>query len=181
MKIVLKFKQTLKNCLNWKKKLTLTDYEIYPAWQSNPSSLVSSTMDCQILWRTWNLEKKIKLKSSKIEDCAKIETDFEKLSKWEKKRNLLWQTMKCTGKFLTEALIFASTNPQYDDWLFIELQVQYMKILSSNLRRKCCVQKLFLTFRTILVHNMFCRCCELLKKFYLYHCALEIILHWIEF
>ena len=28
-----------------------------------------------------------------------------------------------TGKFLSEALIFASTNPQYDDRLFIELQV----------------------------------------------------------
>jgi hypothetical protein len=26
-----------------------------------------------------------------------------------------------------------------------------------------------LTFRTILVHNMFCRCCELLKKIYLYN------------
>ena len=32
-----------------------------------------------------------------------------------------------TGKSLSEALIFASTNPQYDDRLFIELQVQYMK------------------------------------------------------
>ena len=30
------------------------------------------------------------------------------------------------------ALIFASTNPQYDDRLFIELQVQYMKIPSST-------------------------------------------------
>ena len=60
-----------------------------------------------------------------------------------------------TSKSLSEALIFASTNPQYDDRLFIELQVQYMKIPSSNLGRKCCVQKLFLTFRTILVHNMF--------------------------
>ena len=38
-----------------------------------------------------------------------------------------------TGKSLSEALIFASTNPQYDDRLFIELQVQYMKIPSSNL------------------------------------------------
>ena len=37
-----------------------------------------------------------------------------------------------TGNSLSEALIFASTNPQYDDSLFIELQVQYMKILSSN-------------------------------------------------
>ena len=61
----------------------------------------------------------------------------------------------CTGKSLSEALIFASTNPQYDDRLFIELQVQYMKLPSSNLGRTCCVQKLFLTFRTIFVHNMF--------------------------
>ena len=60
-----------------------------------------------------------------------------------------------TGKSLSEALIFASTNPQYDDRLFIELQVHYMKIPRSNLGRTCCVQKLFLTFRTIFVHNMF--------------------------
>ena len=38
----------------------------------------------------------------------------------------------CTGKFLSEALIFASTNPQYDNRLFIELQVQLMKIPSSE-------------------------------------------------
>ena len=37
-----------------------------------------------------------------------------------------------TGKSLSEALIFASTNPQYDNRLFIELQVQYMKIPSSE-------------------------------------------------
>ena len=36
----------------------------------------------------------------------------------------------CTGKSLSEALFFASTNPQYDDRFFIELQVQYMKIPS---------------------------------------------------
>ena len=61
-----------------------------------------------------------------------------------------------TGKSLSEALFFASTNPQYDKRLFIELQVQYMKIPSlehgENTRRTCCVQKLFfvfvLTFRT---------------------------------
>ena len=29
-----------------------------------------------------------------------------------------------TGKSLSEALVFASTNSQYDDRLFIELQVQ---------------------------------------------------------
>ena len=63
-----------------------------------------------------------------------------------------------TGKSLSEALIFASINPQYDDRLFIELQVQYMKIPSSNLGRTCCVQQLFLTFRTIFVQNMFSPC-----------------------
>ena len=43
-----------------------------------------------------------------------------------------WKEIICTGKFLLEALIFASTNPQYDDRLFIELQVQYVKIPSSE-------------------------------------------------
>ena len=63
------------------------------------------------------------------------------------------------GKSFSEALIFASTKPQYyDRSLFIELQVQYMKIPSSNLGRTCCVQKLFPTFRTIFVHNMFSPC-----------------------
>ena len=50
---------------------------------------------------------------------------------------------RCTCKSLSEALILASTNPQYDNRLFIELQVKYMKIPSSNLGRICCVQKLF--------------------------------------
>ena len=43
---------------------------------------------------------------------------------------LLWAKER-TGKSLPEAFIFASTNPQYDDGLFIELRVQYMKIPSS--------------------------------------------------
>ena len=62
-----------------------------------------------------------------------------------------------TGKSMSEALIFASTNPQYDNRLFIELPVQYMEIPSSehgeNMRRTYCAQKLFfvfvLTFRTL--------------------------------
>jgi hypothetical protein len=37
-----------------------------------------------------------------------------------------------TGKSLSEALILASTNPQYDVRLFIELPVQYMKTTSSE-------------------------------------------------
>ena len=35
-----------------------------------------------------------------------------------------------TGKSLSEALIFASTNPQYEDIFFTELQHQYVKIPS---------------------------------------------------
>ena len=37
-----------------------------------------------------------------------------------------------TSKSFSEALILASTNPQDDKRLFIELQVQYMKIASSE-------------------------------------------------
>ena len=40
--------------------------------------------------------------------------------------------MSFKGKSLSEALIFASINPQYYDILFIELQVQYVKIPSSE-------------------------------------------------
>ena len=37
-----------------------------------------------------------------------------------------------TGKFFSEALILASTNPQYDKRLLIDLPVQYMKTASSE-------------------------------------------------
>ena len=40
--------------------------------------------------------------------------------------------MSGTGKSMSEAIIFASTNPQYDNRLFIELPVRYMKIPSSE-------------------------------------------------
>ena len=65
-----------------------------------------------------------------------------------------------TGESLSEALIFASTNLKYDERLLTELQVQYnyIKIPSSNLGRTYCVQKLFLTFRTFFVQNMFSPC-----------------------
>ena len=39
---------------------------------------------------------------------------------------------KLTGKSFSEALILASTNPQYDKRLFIELEVQYMKNASPE-------------------------------------------------
>ena len=81
--------------------------------------------------------------------CRK-ESDQYKIGK-NKDSNFGGKYLSCkslgTGKSLSEALIFASTNPQYDDRVFIELQVQCMKIPSSNLGRSCCVQKLFLTFK----------------------------------
>ena len=43
---------------------------------------------------------------------------------------LIW--FPFTGKSFSEALIFASTNPQYDKRLFIESRVQCMKITSSD-------------------------------------------------
>ena len=36
----------------------------------------------------------------------------------------------CTGKSLSEVLIYLSINPQYDNRLFNELRVQYEKIPS---------------------------------------------------
>ena len=43
-----------------------------------------------------------------------------------------------TGKSLSEALIFASTNPQYDNRLFLELQVQYMKTWGEHVVYRNC-------------------------------------------
>ena len=71
-----------------------------------------------------------------------------------------------TGKSLSEALIFASTNPQYDKRLFIELQVQYMKIPSSEHGVNMLWTEFFLTFKTIYVHNMFSPCSELVVFMY---------------
>ena len=67
-------------------------------------------------------------------------------------RVLVW----FTGKSLSKALIFASTNLQYDNRLFIKLQVQYMKIPSvQNMGKTYCAQKLFLMSEKNSVHNMF--------------------------
>ena len=69
---------------------------------------------------------------------------------------------------MSEALIFASTNPQYDNRLFIVHENCKLRIPAEHVVYTNCCFCFVLTFRTILVHNMFCRCCELLKKIYLY-------------
>ena len=76
-----------------------------------------------------------------------------------------------TGKSFSEALILASTNPQYNKRLFMELQVQFMKIPSSEHGESMLCADLFLTSRTISVHIMFSPVLqkeELLAKIYLY-------------
>ena len=61
--------------------------------------------------------------------------------------DILRENILSTSKFLSEARILASFNPQYDHRLFIELQVQYMTVASSE-------QIVFvLTFRKTYVHN----------------------------
>ena len=77
-----------------------------------------------------------------------------------------------TGKSLSEALIFASTSLQYDDRLFIKLQVQYMKIPSSNLGRTCCVHTI-----VSYILPMFCKRKSFWQRFtfYLYQLWLSFI------
>ena len=47
-------------------------------------------------------------------------------------RCLFDEKSSSTGKYFSEALILASTNPQYDKRLSIELSGQYIKIPSSE-------------------------------------------------
>ena len=70
-------------------------------------------------------------------------------------------------------------NPQYDERLFIEIRVQYMKIASSeheeNMGRTCCVHRLFFCFCFDIQNNlctqhvllMFSPCSELAIFMYL--------------
>ena len=44
--------------------------------------------------------------------------------KWE---NIFKKSVYDTGRSLSEALIFASTNPQYDNRLFMELKFIYFE------------------------------------------------------
>ena len=47
-------------------------------------------------------------------------------------------------KSLAEVLTFASTNPQYDDRLFIELEIQFMKVPSlEHVKNILCTQIVF--------------------------------------
>ena len=62
--------------------------------------------------------------------CSKKILPFLALEDFEREKEEVIEEVAVagTGKSLSEALIFASTNPQNDDKLFSELQVQNMKI-----------------------------------------------------
>ena len=93
-----------------------------------------------------------------------------------------------TGKSLSEALIFASANPQYDNRLFMNLPVQYMKIPSSehgeNIERTWGEHDVHtncffvLTFRPIYVHNMFSTCSEIAIFMYWTHNLMHNLLSY---
>ena len=51
---------------------------------------------------------------------------------WDLLPGSLYYKVRDTGKSFSEALILASTNPQYDKRLFIDLPVKYMKTTSSE-------------------------------------------------
>ena len=53
-------------------------------------------------------------------------------SQWATKSQHMQISWSLTGKSFSEALILASTNPQYGKRLFIELRVQYIKTTSSE-------------------------------------------------
>ena len=76
---------------------------------------------------------------SRLDSCAqktqyahKYSRFFQKFVDWNWVSWIIYCFAIDTGKSLSEALIFSSTNPQYDNRLFIELPVQYMKIPSSE-------------------------------------------------
>ena len=61
----------------------------------------------------------------------------------------LKKKLKFTGKDLSEVLIYSSINPQYDNRLFNDLQVQYKKLpISEHVENMLCTQTV-LNIKTI--------------------------------
>ena len=80
-------------------------------------------------------------------------------------------TMVFTSKSLSKTLIFASTNPQYENRLFIELPVQYIKFQAQSwgehvVYRNCFWHSEQFLYTTCSLHVLQKE--ELLTKIYLY-------------
>ena len=70
------------------------------------------------------------------------------------KKSLDLGITRLTGKSLSEAFIFGSTNPQYDKRLFIDLPVQYMKTTSSEHGENMLCAKIVLNVKTKTKNNL---------------------------
>ena len=97
----------------------------------------------------WILSRSVCRLPSILEQCGHHQSKPDPChqSTWSEKKNQLFWTFVCclylslkvsrtnryTGKSLSEALIFASTNPRYDDRLFIELPVLTWKLQAENM------------------------------------------------
>ena len=126
------------------------------------------------MWKSFKLFcfDEVKEKHPRDNDCM---TDVQKLRISTTKYVNLWQVrMSFLIPFLfgchidatrwQMSLTFESHSRQYR-WIFVRSSYFYINL--PAIWRQTVV--LFsLIFRTILVHNMFCRCCELLRKIYLY-------------
>ena len=78
-----------------------------------------------------------------------------------------------TGKTLSEALIFASTNPKYDERLFIELQVQYSMVPNNSAARLLTFEIFSLPTRLIWIYTLI-----KIQIIFLPTCLLSIILNF---
>ena len=68
----------------------------------------------------------------------------------------VFKSTYCTGKSMSEGLIFELTNPQYDKRLF--MKIENCKLRTSgehDVYINCFFFAFVLTCRTIFVHNMF--------------------------
>ena len=89
-------------------------------------------------WQRFTCKGVVKELNETQVDLAELETGFE-AAIGNQSNMIEAQTIELnhlkqgfTGKPLSEPLISASTNPQYDNRLFIELWIQYMKIAGSE-------------------------------------------------
>ena len=130
------------------KKKSTRKLNVTTEWLSTPYKKVFACYAAHFLWLVSALLCCSVRISSSFLDCrnAKIHQNPIPLNNLKK---------IITGKSFSKALVLASTNPQYVKRLFIELQVQYLKIYLSEhvVYINCfeCQNKK----KTVYVHNMF--------------------------
>jgi hypothetical protein len=118
-----------------KYKLALRDYERVCKVRPNDKDAKLKFTECRKIVQQIAFNKAISVEDQKAASVAEA-LDIESMTVEDKydgpKLNLDQPSGKDTntGKSLSEVLILASTNPQYDNRLFIELPVQYLETTS---------------------------------------------------